>query len=70
MGVRKSSFYLFTNSTWTPTLTNIDTNIASIMPSAYRHVWPAACIPGLGYRVHQLTTDAKVTQLDVTLSVH
>lgn len=42
----------------------------SILPIAHRHVRPAACISGLGYGIHQLATDAEITQLDITPSVH
>lgn len=40
------------------------------MYMTYCHVGSAACVSGLGYRVHQLTTDAKVTQFDVAVTVH
>lgn len=40
------------------------------MVVTYRHVRPATCISGLSYGVHQLTADTKITQLDITLSVH
>lgn len=35
----------------------------------YCHVWSAACISGFGDGVHQLTADAKVTQLYVAVPV-
>jgi len=37
--------------------------------ATHRHVWSAPCIPGFGDGVHQLTTDAKVTQLYVAVPV-
>ena len=36
---------------------------------AYRHVGLAACIHGLGYRIDQVSADAKVTHLDLALCV-
>lgn len=49
---------------------SVEALIFHIKPSVtYCHVWSASCISGFGDRVHQLTTDAKVTQLYVAVPV-